>query len=399
MNDVFDLFKGVGVIIDDALANVNSKDKDIIWKIKESFDEKNIPILTCSELPSNEILANFNSVSFLLLDWDLYGTQLELGVSKPQTATDDNIDFIKQFNSICFAPIFIFSNENIDDIKNKLAQENLYDVAKSNHIFVESKSALHDACSLFSKIKTWIETTPSIYVMKEWEKSLNKAKRDLFWDFYTVSPNWVKIFYDTTVNDNTNLSYEMSELLFENLKTRCIPIVFDNNIISSQNLDTTTIPSEELNQEMKQVLEGQRFIKKEHTIDNMIFTGDIFFIKDKYYINVRPQCDCIPREQNQTIDDVNIYLIEGEEKDLSKLNFSKKFGIFSDTETRFTIFPVCGSIAIQFDLGEFSIEKYSCIKEYRIGTLLSPFITRLIQKYAFYMQRQGLPRIPNEAVQ
>jgi hypothetical protein len=30
--------------------------------------------------------------------------------------------------------------------------------------------------------------------------------------------------------------------------------------------------------------------------------------------------------------------------------------------------------------------------------LLPPFITRLIQKYAAYMQRQGLPRIPEEAI-
>jgi len=47
--------------------------------------------------------------------------------------------------------------------------------------------------------------------------------------------------------------------------------------------------------------------------------------------------------------------------------------------------------------GYFSTEQYRNLKEYRIGTLLPPFITRLVQKYALYMQRQGLPRIPEEA--
>jgi hypothetical protein len=229
--------------------------------------------------------------------------------------------------------------------------------------------------------------------LKEWNLSLQQAKNGLFWDFYNISPNWVKIFHDTTTKDNSNLSYEMGELLFENLKTRCVPIDFDNEIVSTQT-HNTTISSDEI----KQVIEGQRFRKKENTPDDMIFTGDIFYKGNKYYINVRPQCDCIPREENKTIDDVILYLIEGEEKtDLSKLNFNKKAGAFNDTEVRFTIFPINQNKAIQFDLGKFMTDKYQNLKENRIGTLVPPFITKLIQKYALYMQRQGLPRIPEEA--
>jgi hypothetical protein len=60
------------------------------------------------------------------------------------------------------------------------------------------------------------------------------------------------------------------------------------------------------------------------------------------------------------------------------------------------VFPISHK-AIQFELGEFSIEKFSEMKKLRIGRLLPPFITKLVQKYALYMQRQALPRIPEEA--
>ncbi|MDR3286091.1 MAG: hypothetical protein LBT27_01440, partial [Prevotellaceae bacterium] len=215
MNDVLELFKGVGVIIDDALANSNST--DIIWQIKKSFESKNIPILPYSELPNNESIANFNTVSFLLLDWDLYGLQMELGVTKPQTATDDNIEFINEFNKVCFAPIFIFSNENTDDIKNKLIQANLYDADRNNHIFVESKGNVKQARTLFSKIKTWLSKTPSMYVLKEWEKSVNQAKRDLFRDFYDTNPNWTNILKQTFKTDGVDENHELSALIFKNL--------------------------------------------------------------------------------------------------------------------------------------------------------------------------------------
>ena len=96
------------------------------------------------------------------------------------------------------------------------------------------------------------------------------------------------------------------------------------------------------------------------------------------------------------INDVFLYLVQGEEKEIKKCSFNKTFGNFADTENRFTIFPI-NHKAIQFNLGHFSMRKYSEIRHIRIGRLLPPFITRLIQKYALYMQRQALPRIPEEA--
>jgi hypothetical protein len=385
MTDILDLFKGVGVIIDDDLNPEKEQANDEIRSIKKSFEDKNIPLLTYYELPDKQA-KNFNSVSFLLLDWDLIG--LEKGIDLPQAAIDDNIEFIKQLNDTCFAPIFIFSNESIDAIKTQLTSANLYNDTKSNNIFVKSKSDFKDV-ELFTIIANWLKQTPSIYVLKRWELSVRKAKNSLFWDFYKINPEWAKILYETISKDCGDLSFEMNDILFENLKTRTLPVEFDATILSTANPGAIT------SDEIKQILEGQRFRKP---TENMIFTGDIFLKDSKYYINVRPQCDCIPRKKEQTIGDITIYLIEAKTlKHLDK-HYDKDYGLFIDKDSQFTVFPINDKKAIQFEFKLFTVEQFKDWKEYRIGTLLPPFITRLIQKYTTYMQRQGLPRIPEEAI-
>jgi len=389
MNDVLDLFKGVGVIIDDALANPNSN--DVIWKIKKHFEDKFIPILSYKELPSNENVSNFHTVSFLLLDWDLHG-QLPVGVSKPQTATDDNIEFIKQFNSICFAPIFIFSNENTDDIKNKLAQENLYDLTKSNHIFVESKGNVKQARTLFSKIKTWLLKTPSMYVLKEWESSLSKAKRDLFWDFYSTTPYWTNILINTFKTDGVDENHELSALIYKNLIARTNPPAFDEKFL---NKNIKRIPKEDL----RKVLECERFLKNDKLSD-VPATGDIFKENRDYFINIRPDCDILRKG-----DEVLLYCLDGEVVKEQNINARKKSKIiFHNGELIEKNYHIYVSFIDNGKIVEFKFNKdivqykWKEVKGKRIGRLLPPYITRLQQKYAFYLQRQGLPAIPEKAI-
>lgn len=387
MNNILDLFKGIGVIIDDDLNPAKKSGNDGILGIRQSFLDKNIPLLEYYELPSDEKCFNFHSISFLLLDWDLIG--LDPGIPLPQAAINDNIAFVKQFNSICFAPIFIFSNESANDIQQELSKAGLYNEMKSNHIFIKSKSELKDI-DLFSILEMWIRQTPSVYLLKEWEHSMLQAKHNLFWDFYNINPEWAKILHETINKDSTDLSYEMSEILFENLKNRHLPTTFDARILSQQN-SQVQISADEI----KQILEGQRF--RRHDSD-MIFTGDVFFKEGKYYINVRPQCDCIPRGDGVSIGAVNLFLIEGEEKEIDRCNFNRKLGLFSDPDIKITIFPINNGKTVQFEFGKFTMDTYGNWKQYRIGTLLPPFITRLIQKFTSYIQRQGLPRIPDESI-
>jgi hypothetical protein len=397
--DILKLFSGVGVIIDDALADSNSI--DVIWKIKKHFEDRNFPVLSYKELPSNENVSNFHSVSFLLLDWDLYGN-LPIGISKPQTATDDNIAFIKQFNSVCFAPIFIFSNENTDDIKNKLESENLYDTNKSNHIFVESKSNVKQAKTLFSKIKKWLQATPSMYVLKEWEQSVSTAKHDLLWDFYSTNSNWTNILKQTFKTDGVDENHELTALIYKNLIARTNPPEYNEKIL---NKNIKNIPKEDI----RKVLECERFLKN-NKLSDVPATGDIFkeeyqengTTKYKYWLNIRPDCD-IARNTNP-----ELYCLKGRIIDETKINKKQKDailfsikdgnGVFEEKINHALVAFIEDGKIIEFLFRDIKVKKWNDIKNSRIGRLLPPYIIRLQQKYSFYLQRQGLPAIPEKAI-
>ena len=158
-----ELFKGIGVIIDNNINKVDSTDR--IIKIKNYLENKHFPVLKYEELPSDDEILNFHSISFIVLDWNLVGN--EIGVEIPQAAVNDNIHFIKELKKVCFAPIFIFTNESTDEIINILRNKDLYS-DNANYIFVENKANIKSGKILFSLISKWLSTTPSIYVLKEW---------------------------------------------------------------------------------------------------------------------------------------------------------------------------------------------------------------------------------------
>ena len=383
MTDIVQLFSGIGVVIDDEINVANSS----IGKIALSFKEKHIPYLSYEVLPTNEEIHSFHSVSFVLLDWK-WNTD-----ASDEILLNDNIDFIREFHKVCFAPIFIFTNESPDAIINSLKTKGVYSETKNNLIFVKHKSEIDDSPKLFSAIEEWTKNTLPVYILKEWESKKRMASSNLFRDLYNLNPDWVKVFLKTSTKDGVDTAFELDELLFENLHSQMTMI----------DLTNVSIPdNEELNynaNEIRDVMQGQRFLLANRLSPNMIFTGDVYLKdsdgKKEYYINVRPQCDCIPRN-GMSLDNVELYLLKGSEKAIDKCHYSKKDGNFADIETRVTVFPISHK-AIQFELGEFSIEKFSEMKEFRIGRLLPPFITKLVQKYALYMQRQALPRIPEEA--
>ena len=382
MTDIIKLFSGIGVIIDDEI-NISESS---IRKVVSSFEEKHIPLLPYEELPSVEIVQNFHSVSFVLLDWKWNAKASE------DTLLADNLAFIAELHKVCFVPVFIFTDEEPRDIIALLEREKVYSEAKNNLIFVKHKTEVDTSEKLFSAINDWVKNTLPAYIIKEWDNKKRIASNSLFQSLYNINPNWVNIFLETSKKDSVDAAFELDELLFENLHSQ----------MSLLNLNDLPIKhNEEISYEateIRDILQRQRFLPADKLLSEMIYTGDIYVMhdgEDEYYINVRPQCDCIPREGIE-LGDIVLYLIKGTEKPIDKCHFNKRDGNFSDIETRVTVFPI-NHKAIQFQLGEFSVRKFSEMRECRIGRLLPPYITKLVQKYALYMRRQALPRIPEEA--
>lgn len=383
MTNIIELFSGIGIIIDDEIGKPGSS----IKKVLRSFEEKNIPFLVYEDLPSLELIHNFHSVSFVLLDWKWNAD------ASDELLLKDNTDFIASLHEVNFVPVFIFTDEDPTSIISQLEGAGMYSATKNNLIFVKHKSEVDTPAKLFEAINEWVKNTLPVYIIKEWESKKRKASNSLFQSLYDINPNWVKVFLETSKKDNIDAAFELDELLYENLHSRMSLINLTDLPINRKD-SILYEPSE-----IRDLMQGQRFLPAEKLLSEMIYTGDIYMnehdgIRD-YYINVRPQCDCIPRD-GVVLGDVDLYLIKGTEKTINKCGFSSKFGSFSDTETRVTIFPIFHK-AIQFKLGDFSVIKFSEMKEKRIGRLLPPFVTKLVQKYALYIQRQALPRIPEEA--
>lgn len=384
MTDIVKLFSGIGVIIDDEINITGSS----IKRVSSSFEEKHIPYLVYEELPSNEVIQNLHSVSFVLLDWKWNSDASEEMLLK------ENVAFITELHKLCFVPVFIFTDEDPNSIVSQLEDCKTYSKTKNNLIFVKHKSEVDTSEKLFGAINDWIMNTLPAYIIKEWEQKKRIASNNLFQSLYNINPNWVKVFLETSKKDTIDAAFELDELLFENLRSR-MPLMDLLNLPINRDKTITYEASE-----IRDIMQGQRFLPADKLLSEMIFTGDMFIDEKEgerdYYINVRPQCDCIPRN-GVKLEDIDLYLLKGTEKSIDKCNFSKKDGNFSDIEVRVTIFPI-NHKAIQFELGQFSVRKFSEMREKRIGRLLPPFITKLIQKYALYMQRQALPRIPEEAI-
>jgi hypothetical protein len=397
MTDIIELFSGIGIIIDDALNIENEKHHDDIFKIKKNLEKKGILLLTFSSIPDNHQMLHLKNINFILLDWEL------TEVSSTELFKD-NIEFLIEMKKISFCPIFIFSKNSPDYIKPILIENGLYVEDKCNYIFVKQKSDLlrndqgeNDENLIFTEIEKWVKSTASVYVLKEWERSLNNAKRDLFWDFYNISPNWVKILNKTYDDDGTSSYHELSDCIYKNIIARTTPSAIDKSIFET---DSDRISKDEI----RKVLEGTLLLKNERLPDNP-FSGDVFKEENpeaqtgfSYFINIRPDCDIL-RKSNPVL-----YCLKGRVIDEGKINSEHDDSIIFDKGSfrekicsTYVSFIDEGKI-IEFLFNDIKPKKWNDLKNKRIGRLLPPYITKLQQRFAFYLHRQGIPGIPEEAI-
>ena len=394
--DIDKLMSGVCIVIDDAFRDDKDK-KDDIFKIVEQIEDKNIPLVKYADLPDDAV-PHFKNVSFILLDWDL--NQIVSSAEEPVTIPSgletsnvvQNIEFIKNIKKTCFIPLFIFTKENVDEVINDLTDAGLYAREKHNFIFVKSKSEIKTKGSLFLKINNWLKETSSIYVLKEWELSLNCAKNELFWDFYDINPDWPKVLWKAYKADSVNMSNELGGFISKNLLSRISSFNFDPKLLVKNVKDISR-------EDFRKVLEGERFIAGKYINKDEIHTGDMYKKNSKYYLNIRPQCDCIPRD-NEKIDAIELYCLEGSkmtDTDVDKF-FDKDFGMFREKDNNCIIFPVDTGKAIDFRFKKLKKFQYNDLKDRRLGRLILPYITKVQQKYSNYLHRPGLSRIPIEVI-
>lgn len=313
---------------------------------------------------------------------------IPIATLKAQNARD-NVDFIKQVVAKVVIPIFIFSNEDVNSIKNTLSQNHIIDDDEKSPIFILNKSELFDnekKCIMFDKVNEWLKKTPSIYVTQKWKTAYLEAINGMALDMREASPFWPNLLWTCYKDDGVNPSEEISSLINQNALSRIQPVEFDEGILSIKKTCDEHL--------LKNLLERQCFMRNEY-LGDLSSTGDIYKWHQEYFLNIRPSCDCVGRDGKN-----KIYLIKGDkvkDKEIQNGLFNEKYGNFNEQSNFVIVGPICGFF-IRFKFKDFLIEDYDKKKEKRIGRLLPPFITRVTQKYGLYIHRQGLPRLPKEVI-
>lgn len=436
--DVKKLFSGIAVIVDNEIKKKDS----IIYKIKTNLVKSNIPVACFEEIPDKSIIQSFGNASFIILDWNFFDEDISaeslLGLSELQKESQrDVIEFIKEIMEKLFVPIFIFSGVDIEEVKNPLIEEGLYDDQEPSRIFIKSKTDIESEDELFKNIEDWVKQMPSVYALKELENNLRDTKNKMFVEWYKYSPQWITVIWKMLNEDSSEAQQEFGEFIIRNLINRTAQFDFDEQLFE--------VDGQVNNDELAKIMEYERYIKYGDTQPEQAYTGDLFKKNSKYYLNVRAQCDLSRRSEN-----VELYLIEGKELESSDI-ITEDVRITSEGELRFPdkafkikelddiskqanqgdenaisqlmeindkftkyrnqvffghgeirekkpeviIACIDGGKIIKFRL-DIKIKKFKDVKVNRIGRILPPYITRIQQKCSQYIMREGTMPLPKE---
>ena len=386
------LMSGIAVVIDDALKDFNTDDDrkdeniDLIVKIVERFEQEwELPFYRAKEMPPEGVWPNLlQAASFIMLDWRLWpsnASQLE------RVGVETNKRFLEQAKNY-FVPVFIFTNENPEDVRNEL-DESIYQ--QGAPVFIQPKDRLLSGNSLeFGDIEQWVRQNASVYALKTWEQAFYAAKKELFSSMYTRSPDWPRVFWKAYIDDGVDPSSSLTHLINDSLRGRMRTSGFEKEIL--------TAPDPEVPKEDLRALIGETSFRAQNQLpENEIRCGDLFQQpQNKFLLNLRPDCDCVPRDGEG--DEIELYCIEGIKMSDSELVKQFKNGHFNERVWQSIAFSILEGKSVQFDFRKLRVKKFSELKSQCIGRLLHPYLTRIQQRYALYLQRQGLPRIPDSAV-
>ena len=370
MIDFERMMSGIAVVIDDAFnENSNNKCTDNIFQIVDVLEKKlKIPCYRVKEIPPTGIGDNLlKSASFILLDWTLWPKNA--GQEYIDDKINENVNFLNRVREH-FKPVFIFTNNDVSDVTGEL-KEPLYfeNEPQKNFIFIKHKEeVLTD--NNFESISNWIENNASVYVLKSWEQEFYESKKLLFASMYKKSPDWPKLFWKAYVEDEVDPSSSLTRLINDQLVSRMKSGIFDKIYINSESVN---VPA----QEIKSLIHESSFIVDDILAPDEIRAGDLFEgSPNEYLINIRPDCDCIPRNDG-SIGDVELYCIVGKKMRNDAIRKAFDNGRFNEYVSHNICFCIYNEKTIKFDFKELKIIKYQEVKSNRLGRLIAPYTRKI----------------------
>ena len=386
-----DLLNGIALLIDDQINDETSS----AYKLKTQIEDENIPVIAKKEIPGeiDSFVKNLLGISFVILDWK-FSPNPDLQIP-PEVRIPENveisatIDFLKRLLDATYCPVFIISQENVEEIKRHLDKEKITINGFHPRVFVSGKDDLLDG-KLFASLNDWVANRPITYTLKTWEKQFRNSKQHLFDSFEKKSPIWPLILWKSFKDDNVNPSWSLSNAISNILSNHMSSFIrFEESFLETDCSDINK-------NGIRSVFEEQRCMQLTGSED--IGTGDLFRVLDEngnvsYLINIRAQCDLL-HDSNQDL--VQLYCLKGTIiQDVKKFKelYSKKNEQFIE-KVNHAIGPFIDNCLVEFNFTDLLVIPFGQIRRIRFARLLPPYITRLQQRYALYLSRTGIPRTP-----
>ena len=397
--DTKEMMSGIAVVIDDALDGDpgtgadGAEGDDLIGQIVDWFErEWELPFVKETSLPKAALWPNLlRAASFVLLDWRLWGAG---GETLRQSVIEDIKEFLKSAREN-LVPVFILTNENPGDVTAELPAEVYGEpAAGTNFVFVEQKSGLWSGTSVdVDRLKEWVYGNASVYALKTWDRILDGAKSELFQAMCIRSVNWPRVFWETYRADGAEPSASLTNLINDSVRGRMRLDAFEDGHLSGAFKQVA-------DDELRELIAETSFRRDEFLPEEEIRCGDLYQGSGgKYWLNMRPDCDCIPREGDDARK-IEVYCVEGKKLGPTGLNkaFDPDTGSFKERVFQSIGFAIVDGASVVFNFRKLRVMPFSEVKARRVGRLLHPYLTRVQQRYALYTQRQALPRVPKSAL-
>ena len=395
--DLKELMTGIAVVIDDAFDGAaadpveEGDDADPIFRIVRQLEaEWNLPFYKASAMPPENTWSGLlQSASFILLDWRLWPSGAE---HLEQAGVASNLRFLERAKDY-FVPVFIFTNESVADVTSRLP-EVVYpeESPEKSFVFVRNKADLLTEGTLDVRaIERWIRRNASVYALKTWSRVFQGAKRELFGSMYERSPDWPRVFWKAYADDGVDPSSSLTHLINDSLRGRMRTSAFEAEILGE-------LPAAVRGEDVRELIGEASTRKHEVLPDDEVACGDMFRDpQGRYRLNLRPDCDCVPRDR-MGVNDIELYLVEGRAMTEDGVRNRNRNGHFEERIWESIAFSVDEGRSVRFDFRKLHVAAFSEWRNRRIGRLLHPYLTRMQQRFGLYLQRQGLPRIPGEAI-
>lgn len=397
--DFRDLFDGIAVVFDDEINVTDS----VAAKLVNLLRGAQFPVVTYMDpLGGNDILSrNLHGAAYIILDWTF---RSEVGQAEPgvpfvalgeellSEERNSQVQAIKKILDKTFCPVFIVTQEPIDEIKRVLNDAGVtHEGFHSRILFCAKSELLHDAKRFFKIVKDWISENPPIYVLKKWECAVRNAKKDVFQELEPYR-DWPGVIWETLTRDGDYASSAMLGLLNTIVSARTISCgAFAKKMMKVGGLENA--------ENIAKIVSAERYmtISPDKLCDYPIVAGDVFKVNDgEYRVNIRASCDTI-RESTPKLYLLSCYEISsipscyaGKDKPISPqggqlVRWNKSFIMPYSIEAK----------TVEVDFSSLHVvDAGSEWKDRRIGRLLSPFLTRLQELYSAHMVREGLPATP-----